>query len=381
MKAWQSKLVEQSTIRDVFTGLAGTYIGKTQEMPNSMIIDVSSQAKPGIDSVTIPLIMDLSGAGRIGRQSLLTYEEDQAVKFVTLYANNVKHAVPIEVYGIDAWHKKGYNLVGRVQPQLSKWHNEKEGLYMREAFCEGVSSNLVVAPTSQSKYINKNVYIIDTVVTKVAYSATLATFRTAIDSAVPTTPTAAHQINIDALNQIARILSVDEAMEPVERNGKDAYYLFIPSNQAQLLRDSTDSNQLAALYRDSDVRGDGNKAINGELGVYNNMILIEDPRAPRVEVDTTVTFGYKGPGTTDTRGAVGVTEFDVIMASGKGSMGKLTFEKLHFETEKQDYNSINGIGAVQTYGYQLIEFDDETPGDTTRINQNSALFLAASKLA
>jgi hypothetical protein len=381
MKAWQAKLQEESQIADVMVDLAGTYNGKKKTLPNNVIMDVSKDAKKGVSSVTVPILMDLSDSGTEGRDSLLGNEEDQAVKHVTLYAHNVRHGVPTEAYGLDAWEKEGYNLVGQVQGQLSKWHNAKEGFYMREAICEKYASNLTKAPVSKTQEINSNVYFVSATTSKVTFDTTLADFVTAIDAAAPTTPTAANQLSIAALNDISSIASVDEAIVPIEEGNKDMYILLVPSNQAKLLRDSTDSTQLANLFAGSDKRGNENKAINGELGIYHNLILVEDPRAPKVTVNTTVVFSYRGPGSTDNRAANGTTVFDVCMLLGRGALGKLMLERLHFKEEVQDYESVVGVGAIATYGYQLIEFDEDTETDTSRLNQSSILFLAASATA
>jgi hypothetical protein len=313
---------------------------------------------------------------------------------MTLYSNEVKHGVPTEQFGIDAWRKRPYNVVGMAQPQLSKWHQEKRGFLIRTALCELYSDNLAANPVNLTQGVNPNVFFPGIAqASQPAYNSTLATYIGNISTVAATisnSPNADNQLNIDALNDIAYYAAVLKQIEGVNINGQTMYIQTIPSSQAIFMRDPTttaNGGSLANVAKDADVRGKGtNQAYTGFLFNWGPLMLIEDPRAPRVTITSgpaAMTFSYFEPGNTDNRATPGTTVFDVGFCLGKAALGQFTMEQLHFEDEDQDYGRVKSIGAFANYGYNLAVFNDstpETPSSTTIRQQGSVLVFFLSSL-
>ena len=393
-QAWDNTLREQSLVRDIFVALTGTYIDEPRIMPADVIFDVQNSVTVGANSVTVGLLMNLSGAGTYGNTSLLGREEDQVVKNVQLYSNEVKHGVPTEQFGYYAWLKRPYNVVGMVQPQLSRWHMEERGFLIRTSLCELYSKNLTATPVALTQGINSSVYfagVADSA--QPAYSATLATYVgniSTVAAAITTTPTATNQLNINVLNSVASYAATTKQIEGINLNGETVYVMTIPSTQAIFMRDpqtTANGGALANVAQRSDTRGrDVNQAYVGFLFNWGPLMLIEDPRAPRVKITAgpaAVVFSYYEPGNTDNRAVPSSNVWDVSFLLGRAALGLFTMEQLHFEDEDQDYGRIKSIGAFANYGYNLMQYNDstpDTPSDTTLRNQGSMLVFLLSKL-
>jgi hypothetical protein len=393
-QAWDNTLREQSLVRDIFVALTGTYIDEPRIMPSDVIFDVQNSVTVGANSVTVGLLMNLSGSGTYGNTSLLGREEDQVVKNVQLYSNEVKHGVPTEQFGYYAWLKRPYNVVGMVQPQLSRWHMEERGFLIRTSLCELYSKNLVSSPVSLTQGINSSIYFAGVAAaSQPVYSATLATYVqniATIAAAITSSPTAANQLCLDVLNNVASYAATVKQIEGINLNGETVYVMTIPSTQAIFMRNpqtTANGGSLANIARDADVRDrNNNQSYVGFLFNWGPLMLIEDPRAPRVTItnsSATVTFSYYEPGNTDNRATPGTTVWDVSFLLGRAALGLFTMEQLHFEDEDQDYGRIKSIGAFANYGYNLMQYNDstpETPSASTLRNQGSMLVLMLSKL-
>lgn len=381
-KFWNSKLQRDSHLDDPYTDIMGVLADERKPLPESAITKII--APKGTRQHTMGLLKHLSGFGAEGRDDILGNEEDQAVRQITLYANEVKHAVNTDQYGVDAIDKEAYNILATVQPQLSFWHKERKGKYFREAACELFSSNLEKAPTSQTQHINKNVMIAGTALASQPAYDTVAggTFDNNIQTAVTAIgTTTASQMSISLLNDVIEFC-VSRQIEPVNMDGRPKWVLMVSTASAKLLRAPGTSGQLGNMYVNADARGGNNKAIKAVIGDYGPLILIEDPRSPRATIaSNTVTFGYYDVGSTDGRAALGTTVWDANIILGKGALGLLEAEALHFEDEVQAYGQSVGVGAFATYGIQAMEFGLDTATAASQHNKNLGILFTITATA
>ncbi len=376
LREWDLTLRKDVQTQDVLTGFEGIGTGDKDFIPDATKIII--KAAIGESDRTVTLLLDLTAAGVTGRTSLKTNEETQILRSLVLRANTYRHGVNTEVYGIDAHETKAYSMMEKVNMQLSRWHAQKEGQFIRECLCEVISSNLVDSPVSQTAAINANVLVIDTTLgsTFVTYDSTLADFRTNINSAVDAAPTAEHRLSRDALARIERFASQDAEIAPINVNGTMMWILLVGYRQKEFLMSSSDfSNQL----EQADIRGPDNRANKHVMGRFGQLLLIADERAPVVTVaGGAVTFAYKGP--SDGRDLTADNDrFDVVVLLGMQSYYEYEFEPLMFREEIEDYESQKGIGAIRTTGWTLSQFDNIlSPTDTTIYNKSSALILCGT---
>lgn len=395
INTWNTRLRKEAQLGDIFSDISGNYSFDKKSAGEVSIVTVKPKAA-GAFSETIPILNNLSGNGTFGRQSQMGREEDLDDRHLKIYGNTFSHAVPIEKYGIDAFQSKAYGIIQEVQPKLSLWHKEKQGLQIRQALCERYSEQLRVAPASLTPEVNSNVYIcgLDPF-SQPAYDANAATYAVNISTAAENAPTTDADdnrlVNIKYLTELSFFASNQKIIEPVSMNGnKQMYTNIIPAYQMHLFMNPTNGNAMAGFAKDADVRGNGNRAFSQEVKTFGSLILTSDDRAPMVKINKntdTLTFGYKGPGSSDSRFARGTgavaggvyTEAETVWECGfllgKGAVYNYEIEPLHFREEIQDYEKICGIGAFRTNGYQLGVFDKATQTTETRLNQSSILCL------
>lgn len=366
-KGWDNKLLAESATGDVFSQNSGIYNENTKQVPDSIVMHVKGKEK----SRSLPMLNRLSGAGQIGNKDLRGAEEVQATRDLTLYANEWFHGVPIEQYGLKKISQDPYKVYSQAQPQLSTWASEIRGKKIREALCEMVDGGQAASTASGGlnldTVINPN-FLVGGASAPVTFDEDQSTYSTAIQSSVSGSTTA--KLSVGILNQILEYASTVWQIEPVVIGGKARYIVTVPTRQKTALI-TPGSNTFFEMLKDADVRGSNNRAISHVLGEYQNLLLVEDMRAPVVTISSNVvTFAYKGAGSADGRNLAGhATRFDVLGVFGKGSIIDYEVEALHFEEEVQNYNRNWGIGAFTTQGYTRADYT----GTGGRRNQSSAI--------
>lgn len=374
-KSWENQLRMESMTRDVFQDFEGTYADNKKTVPNGVVMNVPFGASK--NSHTIGLLRNLSGSGVTGRTDQIGNEVDQVTKEFIVYSNDVSQAVNTERYGIDAHDKKAYKLLEYVQPQLSKWHKEIKGKYLREAILERYSSNLTVAPVSKTKRWNENILVQNVALaSQPTYDSTNADYEEAIGDALTAAGTAA-DLDLDTLSAAIHWTVYTKKIEPLD-NGR--YVVLIPSQQSVLLKSPSATDSFAGLFRLSNIKEVAQNAHKWYLGSFGPFDMYEDPRAPMVDLTGSnsswdITALYKGAGSDDDRTASG-TAFSAILILGKGAVTVGSHEDLHFKQESQNYEKVIGVGAFAGYACNRTVYDDVgSESDTSAINQNSAVVL------
>jgi len=375
---WDNTLRRESMTRDIYQDFAGTFSDDKQALPNGIL--ANKTLTPGSTKATQGIILNLSGPETVGRQEQLNREEDQETKELDVYSNDVSHAVNTEKYGIDAHSKEAYGILELVQPQISLFHKELKGKYIREGILERYSSNLLVAPTSLIQRWNENIIIKGvTFADQPTYDSDNATYETEVTTKA--TAGSGGQWDVTFLNALNHWITAIKKLEPMDN---ERYIVTVPARQAMFLKDPGAANSIAGLFKDSHVETAAKNAYKWYLGSYGVMDLYEDPRSAVVNVNgAAMTSFYKGPGNNDDRyTAVGGTDYDVGMVHGKASAIVAMHEMMHFEEEIQNYSKVAGVGGFVGYGVNRTVFDDiGSESDTSEINQNSAVILARTSLA
>jgi len=376
--SWNNMLVMEAKTRDVYQDFEGTFSDNKQSLPNGIKTIVNLAASK--HSHVVGLLLNLDGEGVVGREEQIGKEKDQELKELIVFSNDVSQAVNTQRYGIDAHDKKAYKILEKVNPQLSLWHKEIEGKYTREGLLERYSSNLLVAPTSQVKRWNENIFIKGvTFAAQPAYDSTNATYEANFNTAA--LAGAGGQWDVTFLNALIHFTTVINSIEELD-NGR--YVVTVPSRQSMFLKDPGAANSIAGLFKDSHIFEAGNNAYKYYLGSYGPLDLYEDPRAPVVNLTAgDMVAQYKGAGKDDDRYTLGTgTDYDVSFVHGKGSYMKAVHDALHFEEEIQNYRKVVGVGAFAGYGINRTVFDDVgSETDTSEINQNSIAVFAETSLA
>lgn len=383
---WDNKLRMESVVADPFQMFEGSYNDKTKQMPNGVKVHVDLKGKR---SAVISLLKRLSGSGVTGRSTLIGNEVDQDTRELIIYANELRHAVNSEQYGIDANEKTPYRLLEAIQPQLSFWLQEIKGKYMREAIVEKFSTNLTVAPISATKGLNENILVknVNMIITgnnQADYQGSAnngAYVEDVGDALTAAGTTTAALWDVTFLSRIQYWATVTKKIVPLD-NGR--YVVLVPSRQAAFLKDPQNTESLFGVFQNSNiVELTKSWGYDQYLGSFGKLDLFEDPRAPVIDLTGSdgswaIAVKYKGAGDDDTRTSTSGVVFDVGMILGKGALIESEYETPHFEDEVQDYNMIKGIGIATGMGYQRCVFYNDATSETraSTINQSSGLLLA-----
>ena len=378
-EGWNAELQEESQERDVLTALTGTYSEKTRALPNGIVMDVPMK---GVNTMSIGLLLDLVGAGTQGDVTVTT--EAQALKFMTVYAANVRHGVTNDMFGREAELLAFYDMIGRANKQIGKWMMARMGKHLRQAHLENISDNLELAPHSLTPEWNRHIIGKNlTDAQQPAYDATLADYTSNLYSAIGTAGTSSSAVaNAGFFNHMAYYLTSVWKTMPMNDG---SYIALVPSRQKRHLMNLSDTASLASLQRSSLSEKYVNMAFGGVLGDIGPIVLVEDPRAPilvRDTSDTSVTAYYRDVGTTDNRTSYsnsGTTlVYDAIGLWGKSAVTRGRMMNLRYDDEPSDVGRIRQLVASQTYGCKVTEFDNTTETDSTRLGQNSGVAFAYS---
>lgn len=382
-QTWEDILWEESQEQDIFTGLMGTFSDDDGNLPDAIVQRVN--LKPGSNQHTIGMILDLTGAGRQGAGiNLVGYTETMVTRKFTVYANDVRHGVDTEQYGLFAHRNEAYGILKKVNPLLGKWIKGRKGKHIRESLLETISDNLVASPTSLTNKWNKNIFVKNAALTsQPTYDSTLATYQANIVAALSSAGTSS-SANIDTnffttleyyVTNVWKLMSLDDG----------TYIVTVPARQAVFLKQLQSSTSFAGLQRLSLVQKYVDAAYGQYLMQFGKFHMIVDDRAPVVNWNTSTgvtTTAYRDVGSTDNRTAYTNTGnnrvFDVGFILGKAAVTETIAMKPRYDDDITDFNRLRSIGVSTTYGYQITEFDADTATASTRKAQNAGVWMAYS---
>lgn len=378
---WEQQVWEESQERDVLTGFTGTYSDKFKSLPDGIVNRV--MLPKGAYQANIGMLMDLDGAGTQGGGQLLT-TENLAMKQLTAYANDVRHGVNMEEFGIFAHMLEAYDVMGQVNSKLAAWLKFRRGKHMRQALLQRYSDNLVQAPTSLSIGWNKNWLVKNsTDAGQPTYDSTLSAFTSdIITSLVDAGYGTDAQMDVQFFSTLEYYIKSVWKIQPLD-NGK--YIVTVAAKHARFLRDLSDSSSLARLqmgtFSQEIAKNGWAQTVLGEIG---DMVLVVDERAPLLVYNTangTLTGVYRDVGSVDDRAAytqnVGNNRlYSVGGVWGKGAITEAIAMKPRYDEEKNDVGRLRDLGLSTTYGMRITEFDIDTATDSSNTAQNCAVFVA-----
>lgn len=153
-EAINSKLRMDVMIDDVYESFGGDVIKDPDgsAVPNSiyMKLEAGKDGSKGANSVTVPLLLHLTGDLILGGAKASGNEQTQQMRFFTMYYEEYGYNVASTNYGRNANEMAMYGVFERIQPQISVYLTEMHGLRVREASLQSndhVLQNLAAAGT------------------------------------------------------------------------------------------------------------------------------------------------------------------------------------------------------------------------------------------
>ena len=364
-KYWDTKLYREVQSDDIFSPFTGMIKNYGDALPSSIIVQTFQSGKA---TGTVGLVKELVGAGISGDGALAGNEEDMIFRDHTVNANEFKHGVNTEKFGLQAVKNSPYGVRGLANPLLITYMQKNLGMHRRQGLVQGYSANLTASPTSLTQYLNSNFYVGGVAETlQPAYVDTLATYATAINTAIPDSPTAAHRMTKANVKKLEEHVRTSAKIKPL-KGGR--YIVTVPSGQAATLMDET-----TGLLQTFIGSSSPNKSLAGWIGSFGTLDFIEDLKSPVLLAadGTSAVLVWTYIGASDSRPAIATDQWDVGFVLGEGSVIELVLEKQHFETNNfTNYGQDERLGAFADYGVNLLEFQD---GADAKINSGSIVCL------
>ena len=363
-KYWDTKLVREIQTTDIFSNYVGPITNHGQ-LPNQI---VAQKHQKGKTTGTMGFIKSLSGAGVSGLTGLSGSEESMVIRDQTIYANEFKWGVENTTFGAEAVANSPYGLLGLAGPLLIEYMEKNLGKHRRQSLVEKYSYNLTGAPSSRTLGLNSNIWVGGVALaSQPAYVDTLATYQTAVNTAIPDSPTSANRMTAANVKLLEDYTRVSAKLEPFA-GGR--YIVTVPAGQKSTLMDED-----TGLLKHFSSSSQPEKALKGWIGSYMQFDFVEDLRSPVLlatdGASSSLTWTYVGAD--DSRPALATDQWDVGFVLGKGAICELVIEKQHFETDDfTEYGREEKLGAFADYGCNANEFQD---GTDAKINQGSIVVL------
>lgn len=318
VKLWSRKLFREA--------LKQTTMAKYMGEGSDNMIQVLNDTKKGPgDSIRYQLRMQLSGNGVLGDGTLEGNEEALSVYTDTALIDQLRNAV--RSGGKMSDQRVPFSVREEARMGLQDWWADRLDTAIINQLT-GMSSitdtrltgsNATIAPTSTRQIL----FGAGSPGTEASISTTATMTLAAIDAAVATAKT------------------VSPLIRPIMVNGSPHYVMFLHPYQVYALRrDATAISGWLDIQRALVQGGDkSNPIFTGALGIYNNVILVENTRIPL--------------GTTNVRRALFCGAQAGVFAVGQDNSP----EKMSWVEELFDYENQLGVSAGMIYGVKKSVFN------------------------
>jgi len=386
IKMVQKKLQMESILDDIFEDLGADVVssGEKVAVPNAIFLKLDAVAK-GTHTITVPLLMKLSGAPHYGPGTPVGKELKQTLKYATFYYDEYSQAVASENYGRVANELGVYGVFEMIQPELSVYMKELHGKRIRQALLEthcGVITDAV--GSTVAGHLNKNWFVPNTsLVDQPEYDSVLGDFDEKIadvlELAADTVDGASANISLDYLLALDYYAPNRLKIQAIEVGGKKTYVVLVPSTQMFRLR-TNEKGQLGDIYTGMVRSSEDEMKYTGVIGRVGKLLLIEDQRYPTIEVtgadgSWAITPTYVDPGDDDSRNfavhdSSSNKAWDIGFLLGKAALAEWEVTPIHMQFETQHYDHDKGTGAFGEGGISLVQYDLDAGSQTDATKEN-----------
>ncbi|MCG7853708.1 MAG: hypothetical protein MIO92_14410, partial [Methanosarcinaceae archaeon] len=255
--AWSKTIVFEALIKDHMANIP--YLtssinpgGDRKVEQGKMIMDVTPTGMEKFArKVVLQKILALQGAGLYGDnvENQPGNEENVRAKYFTAYAADWSHAICGDNYGFNYRDQKEQEIFDKSKGLLAQWWGETDGLFMRHAYTQSVSPNLLAQSAIASEieaHYNDNIYICgayqasDTFITARDYHD-YTDYETAVLAALALA-TEDSKLDVRKLMDIAEQCA-DSGITPVKWEGYELYQMSVhPDDMTHLVDPSVDGS-------------------------------------------------------------------------------------------------------------------------------------------
>lgn len=336
VQQWEDKFFSEYLHDGGFKALMGTN-------ENSVIQVKEDLTKKAGDSITIALVNRLNNAAVTGTSTLEGFEEDMASRSMRIYVDKRRNAVRIAEM---SEQKSAISLRQAARATLLDWSMEDT----RDLVIEALGS------LNGTKFVDRTAAIGDAWLVdnsdRVVFGAAAAGF-TDLSADLALLDTTADLFNATALDaMVLKAKTCNPKIRPMRDpgNGKRYYVVFANPHAFKNLRDSLDTEVLAA----TSVQAEASKLFEGGDIMWNGCIVKETDNVPI----------YGGLGTDpDGAGALPQGQVTPVYLCGAQALAIAYAKRWRTVTEEFDYGDKYGVAVEGIYGVRKIIFG-KGAGDT-----------------
>jgi N4-gp56 family major capsid protein len=344
-------------------------------IPSGSPIEILREfATEGSDSMLLPMLLRLTGAGVSGDSQLLGNEERMYLYYQKVYINQKRHGVKVGGR-ISNQRVKKFRLLEKAQPLLSDWLAQWMEWMFIYTFFHGYAPHILENTTTGGLYIGSgqkichpNFYAAGSGF--VTWSATAATYEDSVaDACTGVTDTSTDHMTADLLEDL-RVKVKSKKIMPLVVDGNEFYPILLHPNQAKQLRQDSDYRN---AVKDAWTRDSKNPIFTGAMAPYAGFVPYERMMVPGISpASATVTFGATNPlSALDTYAIKGAIIF------GKSALAYGWADGPYFDEEYEDYKNNKGVGIGVIAGCARAEFkDNSTDGSNTAVKNQSSMIVA-----
>lgn len=296
------------------SGLDKAFFKKFMGDSADYIVHMKTELKrqPG-DSITIPLLMPLTGAGVTGDNQLEGNEEEMIYRSFNVPIDQIRNGVRLK--GRMEEQKTQINLRRDAKTSLARWHSTN----VDNMIFNALSTN---PTTSTNPSYNRLIY------------GGSATSENSIG--------AADKFKAELIGKARRVATADEntMIKPVRVDGVDTYVMIIDPCQARDLR--ADPVWVSAQEH-AGLRGNDNPIFSGALGMYDGVVIHVSPKIKRTTT---------GSGAGSNRTKVG----HALFLGAQAAVFAIGSEPEWYEKSDFDYGNQVGFKFGGIFGIKKTQF-------------------------
>lgn len=326
----------------------------------------------------------LKGEGRLNGATLLGYEEKLLNYETKTYFSDVRHGVPFDLKGVDAWTTKDFIDMEDGQRELAVWHKRHFEVAAWQGFMHGVDDKTFAKHGSAAAQSwHPNIYSFESAgLAQATWSATDATYKTNVATLINNLATG-DTVTIDRIYE-AEKLCANLNINPIRvsfgsasgDSKEDECWLWVYPREARIRI----KKALQDVFMYADVRGPNNRAIRGDIMKFGKFMFVEASYIPYINrtgagaISLQEAWAYNA--TTNTREDQRTATQGLAHAIfGADSLCLAEPGALTYDFEETDYKYKKGIGAYRMYGFKRREYYDDYTTVAAVSNQSSLVIL------
>jgi len=399
VQSWRKKAIKQHLSSSVWDQMSNRVqyndavpSAKSKTVPTAVFHKVSDSFDEGTQTTTVPWIGKLSTLPLGGPNKAEGNEKKLTTKLRRVPYNTQRVPIIINDQSVDGDLTKYYRMAEQAVDRVKDVFVETTDWNAQRAILEGADYYLTdegqwtgAEPASQlsapeSLILHPNIYV-DGVAAKVTYNATYATFETSLNGDADGMATTSI-FDLAALDRIALLASRNVMAMDGMAGSKAKWVLKISDAQwFQLSTESTTGWRDMLKYTEKGF----DRIIDGAQGVYKDMMILVDQRAPLW--DLAAAAGSRAKYVTPladnrtrvqkTNGAADGT-CEIAMLMGPGTLALAQIKELDFTKKGFDYDFSTGTCGMRAEGTVRMDFDSGTTATSARVNESSFLYFTAT---